>query len=154
MHTKQLLFIAIFYSFITIAQTKTVKIAKNLPINQEDYEKNTKKGFQALQKLHQRYIHQNNKHAVLMLSAPECIRCTQMALMFNELAQELNKTHNLIKFNITKDNYEESTLLLALYGATTAPTFIFVKDGIVQGQETGYITKEALRTKIETAFAQ
>jgi thioredoxin-related protein len=137
-----------------MAQEKTPDAVKNLPINQEYYEKNTKKGFQDLQNLHQNYIHQNNKYAVLMLSSPECIKCTQMTPIFNELAQELNKTHNFIKFNITEDNYEESTLLLALYNPKSAPTFIFVKDGIVQGQEIGYITKEIFRKKIETAFPQ
>jgi thioredoxin 1 len=81
---------------------------------------------------------------VLDVYATWCGPCQQMAPIFEELAQELEGKYKFAKLNV-----DEAREISIKYGVTSVPTFIFIKGNVVQGKETGYMSKEALEAKIK-----
>lgn len=92
-------------------------------------------------------VRQSNIPVVIDVFAPWCGPCQQMLPLFEELAKELEGTYKLVKLNI--DNNRE---LAVQYNVSSIPTFVFIKDGNVVGKEGGSMTKEDLKSKIETYF--
>lgn len=82
---------------------------------------------------------------VLEVYASWCGPCQQMAPLFAELEAELKNRYKFAKLNV-----DEAREISIEYGVTSVPTFIFIQDGQVKGKETGYMSKEDLRSKIET----
>lgn len=74
-----------------------------------------------------------------------CGPCQQMMPIFEELAKELAGTYKFVKLNI-----DEARDLAVKYNVSSVPTFIFVKAGKVIGTETGYMSKNIIKEKIES----
>lgn len=89
-------------------------------------------------------IGQSALPVVLDVYATWCGPCQQMAPIFEELSQELGSKYKFAKLNV-----DEAREISIKYGVTSVPTFIFIKDNIVQGKETGYMSKETLEAKIK-----
>ena len=81
---------------------------------------------------------------ILDVFANWCGPCQQIAPVFEELAKEMSA-----KCKFGKVNIDEERSLAIEHSVSSVPTFVFVKDGKVVGKETGYMTKEDLKAKIE-----
>lgn len=84
---------------------------------------------------------------VVDVYAPWCGPCRQMAPLFEELSKELEGTVTLVSLNI-----DEERDLAIQYNVSSIPTFIFFKDGKMVGKETGFMSKDALKNKIDILF--
>ncbi|MEX0940171.1 MAG: thioredoxin [Candidatus Babeliales bacterium] len=85
-----------------------------------------------------------DKPIIIDVFAPWCGPCQQMMPIFEELEKEYGDKYKFVKLNV-----DESRELAVQYGVTSIPTFVFLKNGEVQGKETGYIAKEDLLEKIK-----
>jgi len=94
-------------------------------------------------------IKQANKPIILDIYATWCGPCQQMTPTMDELEKELGDTYKFAKLNVD----EAREISIKEYGVTSVPTFVFIKDGVVKGKETGYMSKEVLHEKIVAAFA-
>lgn len=74
-----------------------------------------------------------------------CGPCKQMMPVFEELSKELAGKCKLVKLNI-----DEERDLAIQYNVSSIPTFIFIKDGKMVGKETGSMSKETLKSKIQS----
>jgi len=92
-------------------------------------------------------IENATKPVIIDVYADWCGPCQQMAPLFDELSQELSSNYIFAKLNV-----DESRDLAVKFGVTSIPTFIFMKNGEILGKETGYMSKEDLRAKIEESF--
>jgi len=84
------------------------------------------------------------KPVILDVYATWCGPCQQMTPIVEELEAELGHTYKFAKLNV-----DEAREISIKYGVTSVPTFIFIKDNVVKGKETGYMSKEMLQEKIE-----
>ncbi len=82
---------------------------------------------------------------VVDVFASWCGPCRTMMPFFEELATELTDKYKFVKLNI-----DEERDLAIQYRVSSIPTFLFVKEGTVVGKETGAMSKETLRAKIES----
>ena len=82
---------------------------------------------------------------VLDVHASWCGPCQQMIPLFDELSSELQNKYKFAKLNI-----DEAREIAVQYNISSVPTFIFIKDGKVVGKETGYMSKDILKGKIES----
>ena len=89
-------------------------------------------------------ITKSDKPIILDVFAPWCGPCQQMTPIFGELEKEYGAIYKFAKLNV-----DESRELALQFGVTSIPTFIFIKNGKVQGKETGYIAKDDLLDKIK-----
>ncbi len=89
-------------------------------------------------------ILQSDMPIVIDVYADWCGPCQQMKPLFEELAKELSEKY---KFGIL--NIDETRELATTLNVSSIPTFIFIKDGQVTGKETGYMSKDILKEKIE-----
>jgi thioredoxin 1 len=85
------------------------------------------------------------KPIVIDVFATWCGPCQQMKPIFKQLEEEHGDKYKFVTVNV-----DESRDLAVQFGVTSIPTFVFMKDGHVQGKETGYIAKEDLLEKIES----
>jgi thioredoxin len=81
---------------------------------------------------------------VLEVFATWCGPCQQMGPIFAELAQHLKGQYKFAKLNV-----DEAREISIEYGVSSVPTFIFINNKKVVGKETGYMSKEDLKEKIE-----
>jgi thioredoxin len=88
---------------------------------------------------------QSSKPVVLDVYATWCGPCQQMAPVFEELEKEQGAHYTFAKLNV--DEARDVSIKL---GVSSVPTFIFFKNGEIQGKETGYMGKEALHEKIKS----
>lgn len=86
-----------------------------------------------------------DKPVVIDVHASWCGPCQQMAPIFEELERELRDVYKFVRLNV-----DEGRDLSIQYGITSVPTFIFIKEKEVRGKETGYMSKDNLKEKIET----
>ena len=89
-------------------------------------------------------INQSKLPVLLDVYATWCGPCQQMAPVFDELEKELGDKCKFAKLNV-----DEARELSIQYGVTSVPTFVFIKDSEIKHKESGYMSKEDLKTKIE-----
>ncbi len=92
-------------------------------------------------------IQQETKPVVLDVYASWCGPCQQMMPIVEELERELGDTYKFAKLNV-----DEARDISIKYGVISVPTFLFIKNGEVKGKETGYMSKEVLKEKIESSL--
>lgn len=98
-----------------------------------------------IQENFEKEIAQSSKPIILDIYATWCGPCQQMTPIIEELEEEMGDKYKFAKLNV--DDAREISIR---YGVTSVPTFIFIKDNVVKGKETGYMSKEMLTEKIET----
>ena len=86
---------------------------------------------------------------ILDVYAIWCGPCKQMEPIIEGLEKELKGSYIFAKLNVD----EERNLSIQL-GVTSIPTFIFIKGGQIVGKETGYMSKEDLKRKIEELLGE
>jgi thioredoxin 1 len=99
---------------------------------------------------YEKEIKQANKPIILDIYATWCGPCQQMAPILEELEKEFGSTYKFVKMNVD----EGREISIKEYGVTSVPTFVFIKDGIVKGKETGYMNKDTFKEKILAAFGE
>jgi len=82
---------------------------------------------------------------VLDVYATWCGPCQQMMPLFEELSKEMGD-----KYKFAKVNIDEAREIAVKYSVSSVPTFIFLKGGQVVGKETGYMSKDILKGRIES----
>ncbi len=92
-------------------------------------------------------ITKSSKPIVLDVYASWCGPCQQMMPIMEELEKEMSDRYKFAQLNV-----DEAREISIKYGVTSVPTFIFIKNNDIKGKETGYISKDVLREKIEAAF--
>ncbi len=92
-------------------------------------------------------IQQETMPVVLDVYANWCGPCQQMMPILEELEQEIGSTYKFAKLNV-----DEARDLSIKYGVISVPTFLFIQNGEVKGKETGYMSKEVLKEKIENTL--
>jgi len=93
-------------------------------------------------------IKQYDKPVIIEVFATWCGPCQQMKPIFSDLANEFEGRAKFAMLNV-----DEVRDLSILFGVTSVPTFIFYYNGEMHSKDTGYISKEALRTRIEDFIA-
>lgn len=88
------------------------------------------------------------KPVIIDIYAPWCPPCQYMAPIFHELEEEMGANYIFAKLNV-----DEAREISIKYGVSSIPTFIFIKNNTVKGRETGAMSKEELKEKIEKLLA-
>jgi thioredoxin 1 len=99
---------------------------------------------------HEAEIKHANKPIILDIYATWCGPCQQMEPILEELEKEFGHQYIFAKLNVD----EAREISIKDYGVTSVPTFVFIKDGVVKGKETGYMSKESFQNKMLAAFGQ
>jgi len=86
---------------------------------------------------------------VLDIYATWCGPCQQMMPILEELEEELGDKYKFAKLNV-----DEAREISIEYGVTSVPTFVFIKNNEVKGKETGYMSKQTLKEKIEKILGE
>ncbi len=73
-----------------------------------------------------------------------CMPCKMLSPIVEEISQELSD-----KLKVVKVNVDENPDLATSYGIQAIPTLLVFKDGNVVGEIVGYVSKKALRDKLE-----
>lgn len=97
---------------------------------------------------HETAIKKANKPVILDIYATWCGPCQQMNPIIEELEKEFASTYIFAKLNVD----EARDISIKDYGVTSVPTFVFIKDGVVKGKETGYMSKETFKAKMLAAL--
>ncbi len=91
-------------------------------------------------------VMQENKPVIVDVYATWCGPCQQMEPILEELESEMGD------YKFVKLNVDEARDLSIKHGVISVPTFLFIKGGEVKGKETGYMSKDVLKEKIEATL--
>lgn len=97
---------------------------------------------------HENDVKKSSKPVVLDVYATWCGPCQQMDPILQELELEFSSQYVFAKLNVD----EARDIAIKEYAVTSVPTFIFLKDGVIKGKETGYMSKDAFSEKIKEYF--
>ncbi|MCB9493256.1 MAG: thioredoxin [Epsilonproteobacteria bacterium] len=89
----------------------------------------------------------SEKPVIVDVFATWCGPCKQIEPIFDELSKELSGQYTFAKLNIDNDRD-----IAIQHSVSSIPTFLFIKGGEVVARETGYMSKEVLKDKLETIF--
>ena len=89
-------------------------------------------------------IRQSDMPIVIDVYATWCGPCQQMKPIFAELEQEF-----LGKCKFASLNVDEARDISIMFGVTSVPTFIFYNNVEMHSKETGYMSKQALKSRVE-----
>jgi thioredoxin 1 len=89
-------------------------------------------------------VKQSTLPVVIDVYATWCGPCKMMGPVFEELSKELGDKYKFVKINIDEDR---DTAIQ--YSVSSIPTFLFIKNGNLVAKESGYMSKDALRAKVE-----
>lgn len=89
-------------------------------------------------------IQQSAKPIIIDVFATWCGPCQHMAPLFEELEAEMGSDYTFAKLNV-----DEARELSIQFGVTSVPTFLFIKNGLIKAKETGSMSKQTLKEKIE-----
>ena len=89
-------------------------------------------------------VKNSKKPVVIDVFATWCGPCQHMEPSYEELSEELGS-----KYTFGKVNIDEARDIAVEFGIMSVPTFLFLKDGELIGQEVGFMSKEQLREKIQ-----
>ncbi len=87
----------------------------------------------------------SNIPVVVDVFASWCGPCQVVAPIVEELSKELEGSIKFVTLNV-----DEARDLSIQYGVTSVPTFLFIKNGNVVAKETGYKSKEDLKSLVKT----
>lgn len=99
---------------------------------------------------HEAEVKNSSKPVVLDIYATWCGPCQQMNPIIEELENEFGDTYTFAKLNVD----EAREISIKDYGVTSVPTFVFIKDGVVKGKETGYMSKETFQEKMISTLGE
>ena len=89
-------------------------------------------------------IKQAKLPVVIDVFATWCGPCQQMKPIFAELEKEFEGKCIFAALNV-----DEARDISILFGVTSVPTFVFYNEGEMHSKDTGYMSKEALKARIE-----
>lgn len=89
-------------------------------------------------------LYQSNKPVVIDVFAVWCGPCQLMKPIFEELEQELGDRYTFATLNV-----DEARDLAIQFGITSVPTFLFLQGKDIKGIETGYTSKDDMKSKIK-----
>jgi thioredoxin 1 len=92
-------------------------------------------------------ILKSSKPVIIDAFATWCGPCKIMEPYFEELANTLGGQYIFAKLNV-----DEERQIAIQFGITSVPTFLFLKNGQLAGQEVGYMSKEDLEDKIKAVL--
>lgn len=81
---------------------------------------------------------------VIDVYATWCGPCQQMKPIFHELEKEFEGRCTFASLNV-----DEARDISIMFGVTSVPTFIFYRNGQMHSKDTGYMSKESLRARVE-----
>jgi len=96
---------------------------------------------------HKKEIEESSLPVILDVYASWCGPCQHMMPIVEELDKELGSKYKFCKINV-----DESRELSIKYGVSSVPTFIFIQNNEIKSRETGYMSKDDLKAKIESLF--
>lgn len=89
-------------------------------------------------------IEESSVPVVVDIYAVWCGPCQQMEPTFTSLEKEYEGVCKFAKLNV-----DQARDLAIKFGVTSVPTFLFIKNGKILNKETGYMSKEELKSKID-----
>ncbi len=85
-----------------------------------------------------------NTPIIIDVYATWCGPCQQMKPVFNELEKEFEGRCKFAALNV-----DEARDISIMFGVTSVPTFVYYSNGEMHSKDTGYMSKAALKARIE-----
>ncbi len=97
----------------------------------------------------QEIVMKAEKPVILDVYTPWCGPCKKMVPIIEELEKELGSSYIFAKVNA-----EQLSSIIEQFKLKGVPAFIFIRNGVVEGKEVGFMNKKQLKEKIEGYFTK